>query len=498
MCLPEQKLHDAGTLELAIIGAGISGINCAYRIKNQLPDTSFAIFDGRGDIGGTWDLFKYPGVRSDSDIYSYAFSWHPWQHPRRYAEGSQIMAYLHDAVSKHGIGRHIRLRHKLLSADWSSSKQRWVLSVSHEGQHERFTARFLVLGTGYYDYQSPLGAEIPGLDDFQGKVVHPQFWPADFNYAHQKVAIIGSGATAVSLLPSMAQDAAQVTMIQRSPTYVLASPNAHHRLRRWLPRSRLTARCELAYYAMKLYLFVLACALFPRLAKGAFRRRAVALLPRSVGYDPHFNPRYYPWEQRVCLDPDGAFFRALHRPNARVVTGQIETVTGHGIRMQGSSTATTIEADVIVTATGLRMKLGADIDVRVDGAPLAWEKRFVWNGAMLEGLPNLAFVLGYTNGSWTVGADATALVLVRLLSYMRRRCRRDGGGGARVAVPRVPRDVAAMGTERLWRLGSTYVRRVEGEFPVYGKKGPWRPRIHPPLDWLHARWGDVTSGLEFS
>lgn len=489
MSTSEKALQDATALEVAIIGAGISGLNCAYRLKTQLPGIGFTIFENRDDLGGTWDLFKYPGVRSDSDVYTYAFSWHSWPFPRRYAEGSQMVEYLHDAASKHNIQQHIRFRHKLVSADWSSEERRWVLRITHDDRDEIFTTRFLVVGTGYWDYHSPLETKIPGLDNFKGKVIHPQFWPIGYDYANRKVAIIGSGATAVALLPSMAREAAHVTMIQRSPTYIEVSPNSHHWLRSWLPPFSWITACEPVYYMMKLHFLVLFCFTFPRLAKSVFRQRATGRLPSWVEYDPHFNPRYYPWEQRVCRDPDGEFFKVLHRPNAKVVTGQIETVTESGVQMQEGGQA--IDADIIVTATGLRMKIGADIDFRVDGEPVSWRKRFMWNGAMLEGLPNMVYMFGYTNNAWTLGADDTAWVLVRLLKLMR-------GRGAQVATPRIPRDVAAMGTERIWPLSATYVAQVEDEFPVYGKRGPWRSRMQPTLDWLHARWGDVTTGLDFS
>lgn len=481
-----QEFTDATPLDIAIVGAGMSGIGCAYRLQTQLPGTHFLILEGRGEIGGTWDLFKYPGVRSDVPIYTYAFPWHPWYSPRPFAEGPQIMEYVHDTVSRYSISQYIRLRHKVLSADWSSGKQWWVLRVAHEGQCRIFTARFLVLGTGYYDYESPLKVEIPGLDNFKGKIIHPQFWPEGFDYSGQKIAVIGSGATAVSLLPALVEDAAQVTMVQRSPSYILAYPNQHYWLRNHLPPS-LFATWELLYNLVKLHLLVLFCHHLPRLAKATFRYDAVKRLPSRVEYDPHFKPRYNPWEQRMSMDPDGELYQAFHRPNTKIITGEIETVTSNGLRMKNGDA---VNADIVVTATGLRLNWGAHMDMRIDGEPVSWKKRFIWNGAMIEGLPNMLFMLGYTNGSWTVGADDTALIMVRLLKFMRHN-------GLQTAVPHIPKGVAAKGTERMWQLSSTYVKEVEEEFPVYGKEGPWRLKKHPPLDWFHARWGDVTTGLDF-
>ncbi|KAK8102613.1 monooxygenase flavin-binding family protein-like protein [Apiospora sp. TS-2023a] len=427
-------LNTPETFDVVIIGAGFAGINCAYRLLKQQPGTSFVILDGRDSIGGVWDQFRYPGVRSDSQVYTYGLAWHRWPFTKPIAEGSEIMEYLHDAVSKHRIENHIRFRHKVSGVDWSSERQEWAVTAAatdyqgQERQSRRYLARWIIMGTGYVDYESPIDPDIPGLDTFKGRVVHPQNWPRDFSYANQKLALIGSGAR---------------------PT----SP--HDRARR--RRRGLT-------------------------------KDAAKELPAHVPVDPHFTPRYDPWRQRLCLDPNAAFFKAFHRPNVRLITGEIAAVADHGIRMRDGET---VDADVIITATGHRMVLGGNIDIQVDGKDIAWGGRFVWNGCMLDRVPNLMFMLGYTNNSWTLGSDNTAMYLVRLMSYMRRK-------GVRSAVPRVPESVATRGTQSIWQLESTYVREAQGRLPVCGNTGPWKPKNRPPIDWLYARWGSATADLEFS
>ncbi|KAK8073595.1 Cyclohexanone monooxygenase [Apiospora phragmitis] len=456
--------NNSESFDVIIVGAGISGINCAYRLMKQQPDASFVILDGRDSIGGVWDQFRYPGVRSDSQIYTYGLAWHRWPFTKPIAQGSEIMEYLHDAVSKYHIDDHVRFQHKVSRVDWSSQRQEWGVTADGQGQHRRYLARWIIIGTGYVDYESPLAPDIPGLDKFKGRIVHPQLWPQNFYYAGQRLALIGSGATAVSLLPAIAKEAGHVTMIQRSPTYVAARPCQDDDTLTWLP------------LAIPMW--------FGTVSPGPRQRK----LPANVPVDPHFTPRYDPWRQRLCLDPNGAFYQAFHRPNVRLITGDIDTVTEHGIRMRSGET---VESDVIVTATGHRMVLGGSIEIQVDGKQRAWGGRFAWNGCMLDGVPNMMFMLGYTNNSWTVGADNTAMYLVRLMSYMKRQ-------GAMSVVPRVPEAVAAHGTRSIWQLESTYVREAERRLPVCGNTGPWKPKNRPPIDWLYARWGNITADLDFS
>ncbi|KAI0593112.1 FAD/NAD(P)-binding domain-containing protein [Biscogniauxia sp. FL1348] len=469
--------------DIIIIGAGISGINCAYRVLTEIPDASFIILECRNGIGGTWAQFTYPGVRSDSDMYTLGFAWHWWHSPYPVGEGPRILEYLTAAASKHHILERIRFRHKVTSADWSSD-QKWTLTVDHLGELKTFRASWIVLGTGYYDYQVPLQANIPGLDSYKGKLINPQFWPNDYDYENKKIALIGSGATAVTLMPHLAKKAAQLTMIQRSPTYIKTQSNTSWAFN-FLPLSLVMA-CRRFYWAMKFYLIVVFCQYFPGAARKVLHREAVKQLPEGINQED-FMPEYNPWEQRICLDPDGIFYKALRRSNVEIITGKIKSVTTTEVAMQNGKT---VVADCIITATGLNLKMGGGIDIRVDGNTMLWSKRFVWNGCMLDGVPNMMFMLGYTNNSWTLKADNTAMMLRRLWRHMARN-------GFKAAIPRAPTSTGAK-TERLWQLSATYVALAEDRLPVYGTTGNWKPQNRPPIDYIHARWGNYTEGLEFS
>lgn len=477
------------TYDVVIIGAGLSGINCAYRLQTETSEMTFTVLEGREHLGGTWDLFKFPGVRSDSDLPSMAFAWHPWPYKQVFAEGALIMEYVRDAVAKHHIDKHIQFQQKVVSANWSSKAKKWELVVVSQGQTRHITASFLALGTGYYDYETPLQTVIPGLEKFKGKTIHPQFWPEQYDYSGKKLAVIGSGATAVTLLPRLAQQAAEVTMVQRSPTYIGAKPDATP-LSSWAKKLfplSWVAVWERFFHITTCYLLVLFCKAFPQAAKDAILKDTAAALPEDIKVKPHFEPRYMPWRQRVCLAPEGDFFKTLHRKNAHVVTGEIDTVTEHGIRMKDGAS---VEADAIVTATGLNMKLGGGVELTVDGEAVSWGKRVVWNGAMLDGVPNLVFMLGFVDGAWTIGADAAAMILVRVLKNMRRT-------QAASVTPHAPQD-ATVETKRVWPLDSTYRQIADPLLPVYGVKGPWGPRrVSPFADYFHSRWGNVTNGLEF-
>ncbi|KAL1873254.1 hypothetical protein Daus18300_004074 [Diaporthe australafricana] len=476
------------TFEVVIIGAGFSGINCAYRLQTQAPEARFTVLEGRAGLGGTWDLFKFPGVRSDSDIFSLSFPWHPWPYQQVFAEGPLIVEYIKSAVSKYNIDKHIQFQHKVVSANWSSKAERWELVVLSDEQTRNITASFLVLGTGYYDYETPLSTTIPGLDGFKGKIIHPQFWPSQYDYSNQKLAIIGSGATAVTLFPRLAQQAAQVTMVQRSPSYILSKAD-------WTPLSSWARKVlplswvavwDRFYHTVTTYLGTVLSSNFPQVARDIILKDVANALPEGVKMTPHFEPRYMPWKQRLCVAPNSDFFAAL-RKNAHMVTGEIEKVTEHGIQMQDG---TFVDADAIVTATGLTMKLGGGIELKINGEIAPWAKRVVWNGCMLDGMPNLVFMLGFTDAAWMYGADASATILVRVMKQMQRR-------QASSVTPRATRD-ATVETKRVWPIDATYRRIADPDLPVYGVKGPWSPRrLSPYADFLHSRWGNVTDGLEF-
>lgn len=472
--------------DVIIVGAGISGINAAYRLQSQFPNLRYAILEARNSLGGTWDLFKYPGIRSDSDLFTFGFSWHPWDQDNPIAHGSSIVTYLNNAAEKQNIKDHILFEHRLLGADWSSTDNNWSLSVEHNGVSTSFSAQFLVFGTGYYDYHTPLQVEIPGLDRFQGQVIHPQFWPEDLDYSDKKIVIIGSGATAVTLLPKLAEKA-QVTMLQRSPTYILSVSNTttswlstmlptslHRRLQRirWLHTSRF---------------FFLFCQAFPNFSRWLLRSSVSRQLPPHLPHDPHFRPRYNPWDQRLCVCPDGDFFKSLHSGRADVRTDTIRQVTSSGIELDSGDK---LEADMIVTATGLRLQLAGGTSLTVDGIPQPISEKYAWHGLMLQDLPNAAFLLGYVNASWTLGADATSQFICRLIKEMKHR-------GVKAAVPRLSTAVAKqVQPRRLLGLNSTYVVKAERDLPKCADRGPWKPRDNYFDDIKFAQWGDL-EGLEF-
>ena len=474
--------------DIVIVGAGVSGINCAYRIQTQLPQLSYVILEERNGIGGTWDLFKFPGVRSDADLYTYGFEWNKWPFAHPIAEGSLIMWYLNDTTSKFSIKEHIRFRHRVQSAAWSSKSRQWSFVVDNNGQTECYGSRWFIMASGYFDYETPRKTDIPGLNNFRGKVIHPQFWPTDYNYHSKKIAIIGSGATAITLLPNLAKKAAEVTMVQRSPTYILAVKNSDRdpsKISRYLPLS-IAGIYERLWFLIIPYLFILFYKFWPTRAQDMLYKQARDRLPGFVDANTHFRPRYNPCDQRICISPEGDFYDSFHR-NGKVVSGCIENITSNKIHMKGGQA---VDADVIVTATGLQMRFGGGIRIQVDEEQVEWPNRLMWNRAMIEGVPNMIFMIGYTTSAWTLGVDNSAFYLCRLLRYMKYH-------GVSTAIPQCLKD-DKMAVSGIFQLRSTYVIEGNKKMPVYGSMGPWRPRIHPPLDWAAARWGDYTTGLRFS
>jgi cation diffusion facilitator CzcD-associated flavoprotein CzcO len=474
--------------DMIIVGAGISGINAAYRVQTELPSYKYTILESRGAIGGTWDLFRYPGIRSDSDLHTFGFPWRPWSDKKAIADGTSIRNYVRESAEQYGIDKKIQFHTKLLAADWSSEEQRWALSVDADGVKTTIYARFIILSTGYYDYNEPLQASIPGLDSFRGKLIHPQFWPEDYDYSNKRMIIIGSGATAITLLPIVAQKAAHVTMLQRSPSYIMALPAEDptgNFVRRFLP-NWLAFKIVRWKFLILPFLFFQFCRAFPNAARWVLKRRTSRQLPANVPQDPHFNPKYNPWEQRLCVCPDGDFFKALQRGNADVVTDTIATVTETGIETKGGQR---LEADVIVTATGLKMQMAGGARLSVDGKKLSIADKFMWKGMMLQDLPNMAFVIGYTNASWTLGADATALHICRLLKHMDKT-------GTQSATPSVDKG-ESLAASPVLNLSSTYIEKAKGSLPKAGDSGPWRPRANYLTDHWVSAYGNLTRGLHY-
>ncbi|KAJ5226580.1 uncharacterized protein N7469_006586 [Penicillium citrinum] len=475
--------------DVIIVGAGISGINAAYRVQDQCPGFSYALLEARDDLGGTWDLFKYPGIRSDSDLFTFGFAFNQWNRSNPIAEGGAIKSYVRDTAEKFGIARNIRYRHRLNSADWSSAENVWNLDVDADGAQTTFRARFVIFGTGYYNYHKPLEAKIPNLKDFQGTVVHPQFWPEDLDYTGKKVVIIGSGATAITLLPNLAQKADRVTMLQRSPTYILSLPNrSSSRWLAYLLPSSLYQRLQRFIWIYTSRLFFLFCQRFPNFSRWILKQNVSRQLPSHINYDPHFKPRYNPWDQRLCVSPDGDFFQCLRRGKADVRTDTIKTITKRGITLNSGEN---LDADIIITATGLQLQIAGGSALSVDGKKVDIGDKYLWNGVMLQDLPNASFMIGYTNASWTLGADATAQFITRLLRTMQERKLVS-------ATPRMGNNEEKSIEQRpLLNLNSTYVTVASKHLPMAGDRGPWQPRDHYMKDIKFATKGDLNTGMDY-
>ncbi|NUO34233.1 MAG: NAD(P)/FAD-dependent oxidoreductase [Dermatophilaceae bacterium] len=475
-------------VDVLVVGAGLSGIGAAYRLQTEAPTRTYAILEARDSIGGTWDLFRYPGVRSDSDMMTLGFPFEPWTDPDAIADGPKILSYLESTARKHGITPRIRFGHRVVGASWSSAQARWTVTVEHaDGARDQLTCSFLQVCTGYYDYERPHDPDLPGIGSFEGEVVHPQFWPEGLPIAGRKVVVIGSGATAVTLVPSLADLGADVTMLQRTPTWVTALPR-RDRVRDVVQRV-LPSRTG---GAVARYKNVLATMAFyelsrrrPAVAKSLLSKGAARSLGSTTMVSDHFTPAYDPWDQRLCVVPDGDLFEALRSGRAHVVTDTIETFTPDGILLRSGRE---LPADVVVTATGLRIKVAGGIEFTVDGERRPTRDLTVYRGTMLADVPNLAVTIGYVNASWTLRADLASRYVCRLLNHMEQN-------GWRVAVPRAPE---GMEGRPLLPLRSGYVERAAGELPQQGDAAPWLMRQNYLLDRRDMLRGDVTEAMSFS
>ncbi|KAL2352136.1 monooxygenase flavin-binding family protein-like protein [Cryomyces antarcticus] len=485
-----EKDSTSRSYDVAIVGAGISGINAACRMKEQSPDRTFVILEARDAIGGTWDLFRYPGIRSDSDLYTFGFPFSPWTENRAIADGPSIKRYVTKTAATFGVDKHIKYRHKLLEANWSTDEQCWSLRVDVSGEDRYFHSRFVVFGTGYYDYNSALPATIPGIENFQGKVVHPQFWPEKLDYENKNIVVIGSGATAVTLLPNLAKTAAHVTMLQRSPTYVVSVPQRNS-LTYWAPKllpSNWTYNIIRAQFFLLQFLYFKFCKTFPTAARKGLRKHAAEQLPKGYPVEPAFQPSYNPWDQRLCISPNGDFYESLREGKADIVTGRIKQVTSAGILLEGSDTI--LHPDIIITATGLKFLWAGGAKIFVDNEPIDMTKKHVWKGVMIEDVPNAAIMMGYTNASWTLGADASAQFVTRLLNRMKSEAFSQ-------AVPKVDKDTAIKDLPIL-NLSSTYVTEGKGDMPKAGDREPWLRQSFYPRDLWEARFGDITQDMHYT
>jgi monooxygenase len=479
-------------LNVVIVGAGLSGIGAACHLKTQHPGKRYAILEGRSEIGGTWSLFQYPGIRSDSDMYTFGYSFRPWTGAKAISDGSSILAYLHDTAKEYGVDRHIRFQHRVVRASWSSSQARWLIEVEVGATQEttRYTCDFLYICSGYYDYDNGYAPAFPGQEKFRGRIVHPQDWPQDLSYAGKRVVVIGSGATAITLVPALAGEAAHVTMLQRSPSYVTALPTKDalaELLRKVLP-PHLAYRIARTKVILVSMFFYQLSRRFPAVVRKLIRRVQQRQLPANYAIDTHFKPHYDPWDQRVCVAPDGDLFATIKGGRAAVVTDHIEEFIETGIRLKSGQT---LPADLIVTATGLKLKAFGGIRLAVDGDVLDPGNAYTYNGVMLGNVPNMAFCVGYTNASWTLRADLSSLFVCRLLSYMDKH-------GYRQVEPKAA-DAALRPPLPLLNFTSGYVLRSLDQFPKQSARSPWRLRQNYVADLLNLRLRSMDDGtLTFS
>jgi monooxygenase len=477
-------------VDVLIVGAGLSGVGAACHLQDQCPGKTFAILEARGESGGTWDLFRYPGIRSDSDMFTMAYAFRPWTGTEALAQGSSILRYIRETAHERGIEDKIHYHRRVVKATWASTESRWTVSVlrTDTGATEQVTCGFLFANTGYYRYDAGYTPHFEGSERFAGRIVHPQNWPDDLEYTGKNVVVIGSGATAVTLVPALVGRAGHVTMLQRSPSYIASLPNEDPladllrrklppRTARWLVRWRSIVGAWLIFQLSRHT---------PKLISSWLRDGVQRRLPEGYDVATHFTPHYQPWDQRLCFAPDGDLFAAISSGRASVVTGLIATFTESGLRLESGEE---IDADVIVTATGLNMVMLGDMAIEVDGRMVDPTEAVAYKSLMLGGVPNLAFTFGYTNSSWTLKSDLAARYVCRLLNHM------DAGGfSSCTPVEPDPR----LATEPYLDLSSGYVRRGTAAFAKQGVKAPWRVRHNYPLDVLTFRYGRLDDQMRFS
>lgn len=478
---------NGGDFDVVIIGAGISGLGAAYRINERNPGTRYVILEQREQIGGTWDLFRYPGVRSDSSIFTLCFPYEPWTRKEGMADGVHIREYLTATAHKYGIDRNIRFNNYVRSAEWDSSSDTWAVTAEQAGSETTYRGRFVFFGSGYYNYDEGYAPDFPGIEQFGGTVVHPQHWPEDLDYAGKTIVVIGSGATAMSLIPSLAEKAAKLTMLQRSPTYLFSaskySPSADA-LRKVLPRRMAHLMIRQRNALLEGTIWFLARKT-PRFVRWWIRRIAINNLPKGYDVDTHFRPRYNPWDQRLCLIPDADLYVAIREGRAAVVTAHIDHFDSAGIVLKSGLH---LDADIIVTATGLQLQALGGVTLSIDGAEIKPQDRFVYKAHMLDDVPNLFWCVGYTNASWTLRADITARATAKLLAYMKSR-------GYTHAYPHL--DSEPMPEKPSWDIQAGYVLRALHALPKSGTKRPWNVRQNYFADAIDYRFDRIEDAMVF-
>ena len=479
--MKENQTH----FNVVIVGAGISGIGAGYNLQKKCPHKSFVIFEGRENFGGTWDLFRYPGIRSDSDMHTMGFRFKPWVGKKMIADGPSILNYLEETISENNLGNKIRYQHKVLSSSWSSSNSRWNLEVNNEktGNSESFTCNFLMLCGGYYNYDEGYTPHFEGQEQFNGQIVHPQKWTEDVDYKNKKVVVIGSGATAVTMVPAMAKEVEHITMLQRSPTYYVAAPDEDfignffskifpiktaYFLTRW--KNILLGRW-----------FYIRCMNSPEKIKKMLIDGVRNHLGEDYDIETHFTPRYKPWDQRLCLVPNADMFEAINSGKASVVTDHIETFTKNGIKLKSGDE---LKADLIITATGLNLQFLNGIEVKVDNSTVNIGEKMAYKGRMFSDVPNLSATFGYTTASWTLGADLTSEYVCNLLNYMDKK-------GYDYCSPAIGKDV--LQEENYLNLSSGYIKRGVNKMPKQGSRSPWKNTQNYLSDISEVRWGSISN-----
>lgn len=453
------------SVDVLIIGAGLSGIGGACHLRRNCPDRSFMILESREASGGTWDLFRYPGIRSDSDMYTFGYGFKPWSDKSSIADGHKILRYIREAAAEYDVEQHIRYQHKVLSANWSSTNQRWLVTaeLGDTGEQVTIDCQFIFSCSGYYDYDQGYTPEFAGIDKFKGQVVHAQHWPEKLNYKDKRVVVIGSGATAVTLVPTMSKDTASLVMLQRSPTYIASVPKEQplaEKLRKWLPDRWVFRLTRWSRVFFQIYLYQLSRKKPQQLKKLLLGRVRQEMGP-DYDVDTHFTPDYNPWDQRLCAVPDGDLFAAIREGRAEVVTDHIDHFNKEGIELKSGQQ---LDADIVVLATGLNLKFAGGVQYSVDNRVLDFTEHFIFRGMMFSGLPNMAFTVGYTNSSWTLKADLTAKYVSRLLNKMARR-------GYTSVTPRLKGEVEEV---PLLDFDAGYVLRSRESFPKQGNRLPWK------------------------
>ena len=468
------------SIDVLIIGAGLSGIGGACHLRRNSPDRSFMILESREASGGTWDLFRYPGIRSDSDMYTFGYGFKPWSDKSSIADGYKILSYIREAAAEYDVEQHIRYQHKVVSASWSSTQSRWLVTAErgHTGERVTISCKFIFSCSGYYDYEQGYTPEFAGIDNFKGQVIHAQHWPEQLDYQGKHVVVIGSGATAVTLVPAMSQDTASLVMLQRTPTYIASVPKEQplaETLRKWLPDSWVFRLIRWKQVLFQLYLYQLS-----RRNPQRLRKYLLGLVRKEMGpdydVDTHFTPDYNPWDQRLCGVPDGDLFAAIRENRAEVVTDHIDQFNKEGIHLKSGKQ---LDADIVVLATGLNLSFAGGVEYSVDGKVLDFAEHFIFRGMMFSGLPNMAFTVGYTNSSWTLKADLTSQYVSRLLNKMARH-------GYTTVKPRLTGEVEEM---PLLDFDAGYVLRSRESFPKQGNRLPWKNYQNYIRDFIGLRLG---------